>query len=88
MTREAFRRQLSAVVLAGAFLLAGCDDSPTEPPVDPVPDAIDVSPEELSFTSIGASEQLSETVWDVDGDETGSVPRTGGRAPLRPVSLR
>lgn len=68
MTRGRMR-QLAAATLAGAFLLGGCDDSPTEPPVDPVPDAMEVSPEELSFASLGASEQLSVTVWDGDGDE-------------------
>jgi len=68
MTRGPMK-QLTAVTLAGAFLLGGCDDSPTDPPVDPVPETMEVSPEELSFASIGTSEQMSVTVWDSDGEE-------------------
>jgi uncharacterized protein YjdB len=67
--RRVHVRQLTAVLLAGAFLLAGCDDSPTEPPLNPTPDAVEVSPESVTLTETGATEQLTAVVYDEDGDE-------------------
>ncbi len=60
--------RLTTLALGGAFLLAACDDSPTDPPVTPVPMDVEVAPGEITFTEVGATETLSATVLDADGE--------------------
>lgn len=69
MMTSTYAKTFGAVLLAGSFLLVGCDDSTTNPPAEPVPDAVEVAPETITLSAIGATEQLSVTVWDEDGDE-------------------
>lgn len=59
-------RPLSTLALTGAFVLVGCDDSPTDP-VDPEPSSVDVSAEASTLTFIGAETSLSATVRDATG---------------------
>jgi len=60
-------RPLGTLTLAGAFVLVGCDDSPTDPPLDPQPSAVDVSAEASTLTWIGAETSLSAVVRDDTG---------------------
>jgi len=60
-------RPLTTLTLAGAFVLVGCDDSPTDPPLDPQPSAVDVSAEASTLTYIGAETSLSAVVRDDTG---------------------
>jgi uncharacterized protein YjdB len=60
-------RPLATLTLAGVFALVGCDDSPTDPPVDPQPSAVDVSAESSTLTFIGAETSLSAVVRDDTG---------------------
>jgi len=58
--------------LTAVLLLAACSDggsSPTSPPTPstPVATSVTVSPTSLSFTSIGATQQLTATVKDQNG---------------------
>lgn len=61
-------RFVPAAALMAAFVMAGCDDSPTVPPPDPVATDVEVSPGEVTLTFIGASAEFGATVLD----ETGS----------------
>jgi uncharacterized protein YjdB len=60
-------RPLTTLTLAGALVLVGCDDSPTDPPLDPQPSAVDVSAETSTLTWIGAETSLSAVVRDDTG---------------------
>jgi uncharacterized protein YjdB len=60
-------RPLTTLTLAGALVLVGCDDSPTDPPLDPQPSAVDVSAETSTLTYIGAETSLSAVVRDDTG---------------------
>jgi trimeric autotransporter adhesin len=62
------RTRTLTAALAAAFIVAACDDSPTDPPVDPVATEVEVSPADANLTFIGASAQLEATVRDQQGD--------------------
>ena len=64
-----YKRAMSVLILGGVFALAACDDSPVDPPPTPVPTTVEVTPAELTLTSIGATGELSATVLDQDGVE-------------------
>lgn len=66
MTR--FTRRFGALWVAGFLILAGCDDSPTDPPDTPGVAEIQVTPDEITFTVIGLSEAFSAIVLDEDGE--------------------
>ncbi|TVP49551.1 MAG: hypothetical protein EA350_01845 [Gemmatimonadales bacterium] len=60
-------RPLMTLTLAGALVLVGCDDSPTDPPLDPQPSAVEVIAESAALTYIGAETSLSAVVRDDTG---------------------
>ncbi len=62
-------RYLSLLGVAAIAVLAGCDDSSTNPPDPAVPAEIELSPEELSLAEVGDTEVLSAVVRDEDGVE-------------------
>jgi uncharacterized protein YjdB len=64
-----YKRAMSVLILGGVFALAACDDSPVDPPPTPSPAAVEVTPAELTLNSIGATGELSATVFDEDGVE-------------------
>jgi uncharacterized protein YjdB len=64
-TRKTRFAAISAIM--AAFALAGCDDSPTDPPLDPVAADVQVSPDEATLLFIGATADLSATVIDEAG---------------------
>ncbi len=61
--------RITILGLGAVLLLAGCDDSPTEPPAAPVPAEVVVAPETVTFVDIGETEELVVTVYDEDEEE-------------------
>ena len=67
-----YLQSMRYIRLSVVLLLAACSDggsSPTSPPTPstPVATSVTVSPTSLSFTSIGATQQLTATVKDQNG---------------------
>ncbi len=64
-----FLKRFGAAMIVGAVALAGCDDSPTDtdPPTPPAAAEVEVTPGELTLTSVGATADLSATVLDQEG---------------------
>jgi hypothetical protein len=69
MTRSLSRR-LGTLALVGLLGLAACDDngSPTDPPPDPTPAAVEITPEEALLEEIGETIALEATVFDEDDE--------------------
>ncbi len=60
-------RYVAVATIMAAFALAGCDDSPTDPPGVPVAADVQVSPDDATLLFIGATADLSATVVDEAG---------------------
>jgi hypothetical protein len=72
-------RTNSAIPLAlvGTLVLAACDsDSPSEPPTTPIPAEIQLDPEAVELSEVGATKQIVAVVLDEDGNEIESPELT------------
>lgn len=60
-------KRWGAFAAAAIFLLAACDDSPTDP--GPVPTSIEFNVEDVTLDALGETFELVATVYDQDEEE-------------------
>lgn len=65
---------LAPLVVGGVILLGACSDDPVQPDPTPVAAEVQLSPEAVTLTEIGATEALTATVLDEDGQEMPDAP--------------